>query len=278
VFKLRIGIIGAGIVGGAIEKCFFPFHEIFIHDPVRGTNLEDVTNNCDIAYVAVPTPQMKNSGECDTSIVEDVLSKLPDGFRVIIKSTVEPGTTQRLHSKYPKLKIAYSPEFLVERRHLEDFKNQEIIVVGTHHKEIADLVFQHHKIAGVLLESAELFTVTPTEAELVKYTINTFYAWKVIFSNQMYDICSKMGEDWNVVKDIVTIGKRQPIGPTHLNPIMGLKRGFGGKCLPKDSMALIRLAEKLNCKYEMMNALHEDNNRLRKIITGVPSDVTTLDD
>ena len=94
----------------------------------------------------------------------------------------------------------------------------------------------------------------------------------------MYDICSKMGEDWNVVKDIVTIGKRQPIGPTHLNPIMGLNRGFGGKCLPKDSMALIRLAEKLDCKYEMMKALHEDNNRLRKIITGVPSDVTTLDD
>ena len=106
-----------GIVGGAIEHWFADAHELFIHDPVRGTTLGDVTDHVDMAYIAVPTP-MAEDGACDLSIVESVLNDLPDGFTAVIKSTVVPGTTQRFHEENPNLKIAYSPEFLVERRHL----------------------------------------------------------------------------------------------------------------------------------------------------------------
>ena len=94
----------------------------------------------------------------------------------------------------------------------------------------------------------------------------------------MYDICEGMGADWDNVREVVLSAKRQPIGPTHLDPIMGLSRGFGGKCLPKDSMALTVLADSLGCKYEMMESLHKDNMRLRGILTGKESDVETLDD
>ena len=87
-----------------------------------------------------------------------------------------------------------------------------------------------------------------------------------------------MGEDWYEVKNIITSEQEQPIGPSHLDPIFGLNRGFGGKCLPKDSNALAVLAEELGVKYQIMDALREDNFRLRNILTGKSSDIATLDD
>ena len=274
---MKVGIIGAGIVGGAIEHWFGGTHELFIHDPVRGTTLADVVDNVDMAYIAVPTPMSEETGACDTSIVEAVLDELPAGFTAVIKSTVVPGTTQRYHEEYSHLKIAYSPEFLVERRHLEDFGNQDILVCGTHHADVAERVFQQHREAGVLKRD-QTFQVTPTQAELVKYTKNTYYAMKVIFANQMYDICEAMGEDWYAVCDIITAEQAQPIGPSHLDPIFGLSRGFGGKCLPKDSNALRVLAQELGVNYDIFDALQSDNARLRGVLTGKESDVDTLDD
>ena len=120
--------------------------------------------------------------------------------------------------------------------------------------------------------------VTPTQAELVKYTKNTFYAIKVIFANQMYDICQALDQDWYTIRDMITAQQAQPIGSSHLDPIFGLYRGFGGKCLPKDSLALGVLADAHGVKYNLMDAIQEDNALLRGILTGKPSDVVTNDD
>ena len=171
---MKVGIIGAGIVGGAIEHWFADAHELFIHDPVRGTTLADVTNHVDMAYIAVPTP-MAEDGSCNLSIVESVLNDLPDGFTAVIKSTVVPGTTQRYHEEYPNLKIAYSPEFLVERRHLEDFGNQDILVCGTHHADVAERVVVRERggvgrgvAMGAGVASARLVRAAPPGARRVR--------------------------------------------------------------------------------------------------------------
>ncbi len=101
---------------------------------------------------------------------------------------------------------------------------------------------------------------------------------KVIFANQIYDICEKLNVDYDTVKRIITAPQDQIIGDSHLEPIMGLRRGFGGKCLPKDTLALQKLADDLEIGYELLDAIQSDNSRLRKIVTGKPSDVETEDD
>jgi len=123
-----------------------------------------------------------------------------------------------------------------------------------------------------------LFHTSSTEAELVKYTKNNFYAMKVIFANQIYDICEKLNVDYSVVKEIITAPQDQIIGDSHLEPIMGLMRGFGGKCLPKDTLALQKLARDLDVEYSLLQSIQDDNEILRKIATGKSSDVETEDD
>ena len=191
---MKIGIIGVGVVGKAIKNGFENSHEIFLHDPKLGTELRNVTDNTDFSYIAVPTPSNPETGECDISIIESILDQMPDGQRIIIKSTVIPGSTKYLQEKYPRLIIGCSPEFLRSATSEDDFKNQDLLVVGTDDEELAEEVFKHHLEAGVMRKK-QFFHVTPTQAELVKYAKNSFYAMKVIFANQFHDLAKTLGEE-----------------------------------------------------------------------------------
>ena len=259
---MRIGIIGLGTVGKAIRRGFEEHHEIFIHDPKLGTKLADVTDNCDIAYIAVPTPTDNEIGRCDTSIVRSVLKGLPDGFSAIIKSTVIPGTSQDFHEEFPSLRIACSPEFIRAESAERDFRNQEILVVGTHHEDLANLVLKHHNDSGILLEGG-FFRVSPTEAEIVKYAKNSFYAMKVIFGNHFQRLANILEQDWGVVKRIITHPQERGIVDSHLDEIEG-KMGFGGSCLPKDTMAIGAKFGDLGLEAGLLNSVLSDNKALSR--------------
>jgi len=259
---VRIGIIGLGTVGKAIKSGLEREHEIFVHDIGMETSITDVTENADMAYICVPTPTDEVTGACDISIVTSVIDQMPDGFSVVIKSTVIPGTTQRFHDQYPKLKVACSPEFLRSKTANTDFLEQEILVVGTHHDQFAKEIYQQHKSAGILNRGESFFQVSPTQAELIKYFKNVFLATKVIFGNQFQDMCLQLGEDWAEIKKIVTHPQKQNIGPSHLDELPLAKRGFGGECLPKDTLALYTELKRMGIEYELIKAVINDNQRI----------------
>ena len=265
-----IGIIGLGVVGSAVNHWLSMNQEIIIHDPLLGTTLDELLDETNFAYICVPTPQNPESGEADISIIHEILCKLPDDFQAVIKSTIPPGTVKSLEAKYPNLRIAYSPEFLVERNSIQDYGRQDILVVGTNDEELAEIVFQHH-IDARIVENEQCILIDPTSAEILKYSRNLFYAIKVIFSNQMYDISKELGADWSRVSELMTSTTHQLIGPSHLDPMHGEYRGFGGKCLPKDVSAITYLADELGVKYHILDAILEDNSELREKPTDIDS-------
>ena len=292
---MRVAIIGLGFVGlslasvlaskgvsvkeklSSISKGISPIFEPKLEKTLKSAlknslvfsdNIEYSLKNSTLIFVTVGTPLTK-SGKIDLSMIKDVSKKIGKALKnissfkvVIIKSTVIPGTTQRLHEEFPGLRIACSPEFLRSKTSDEDFQGQEVLVVGTHHTELAEEIFEHHREAGVFSGKAA-FHVSPTQAELVKYAKNSFFAMKVIFGNQFQDYCESLGEDWGVVKEIITSPQNQTIGPSHLNQIASGERGFGGDCLPKDVLALVNELENKGLDYELLRAVLNDNRRLQ---------------
>lgn len=238
---MKVGIIGVGKVGGAVRHGFLRIgHEVSVYDTkMPETSLSNVIPT-DILFISVPTPQADN-GSCDVSIVEYVVGELSRSKYkglVVIKSTVEPGTTDRLSKKYPKLRLAFCPEFLRERAMYVDFvENHDVCVVGSYSEKDAKLVEEVH---GPFPK--HFARVSPLEAELSKYFMNVYNALRIVYANQFYDVCKAAGADYQKVKN--AMGKHRAVGEVYLDANENF-RGFGGACLPKDTSAFAHYAKKL---------------------------------
>ena len=179
---MNIGIIGLGAVGSALQKGFkYLDHEVVGYDIKHpDTKIEDVLDT-EIVYIVVGTPTGPND-ECDLTAVNSVisqLSKLEYKGLVALKSTVEPGTTNRLSSLHSNLDICFVPEFLRERCAYEDFVyNNNILVVGTDNDEHYNLILKSHGSLPVHKVKVSLI-----EAELMKYFSNTYKAMRITFAN-----------------------------------------------------------------------------------------------
>src|SRR3989344_5012129 len=196
--NFKIGIMGVGMVGGALEKWFLKEGTVpFIYDKYKNRGSLEEVNQADIIFICVPTPYNEAAHDFDLSIVKDALSSVQKEKIVVIKSTVLPGTTEMLQKLYPQHKLLFNPEFLTEQTADQD--------MGYPDRQIVGYTERSFDVAGTLmrfLPLAPFERIMPSgEAEMVKYFGNTWFSVKVVFANQMYDLCEKLNADYDCVRD-----------------------------------------------------------------------------
>lgn len=253
----QIGIIALGMVGGAVAR-YFESQGVkpFFYDPPRGLDSKEDINKADIIFICVPTPYDQEKGGFDLSYVRQSLSILSGEKIAVIKSTVLPGSTDLLQEEFPQHKILFNPEFLTEVTADQDMKFPDRQIMGYTEKS-----YNVAKDVIMLLPLAPFERIVPAKAaELAKYFNNTWFATKVIFANQFYDVCEKLNVDYDLIAECAAADKR--VGPSHLNVFHKNYRGYGGKCLPKDTRAFIQLGDKLGVNSKLLKMVEEINNDL----------------
>lgn len=258
--KCKIGIVGYGYVGKAFESFFKTHYEVKIYDPAYiSSDTKEEINKCDVGIVCVPTPSNED-GSCDISIVEESVSWLTTPI-ILIKSTVEIGTTKKLSEKYNK-KIVFSPEFAGESKYwtpngfTTDVKQTPFFIFGADDREVGyKLVELYMPITG----PSKTYRVTDSiSAEITKYVENTYFAMKVAFVNEMYDLCEKSGTNWNEIRDLWLLDPRTNKSHT---AVFVNERGFNGKCLPKDTKAMVKYGDKIGIDLSILKTVLKSNER-----------------
>lgn len=280
MMKSTIGIVGRGFVGTALLEGMKHAFNIASYDKAKGwiatecaflaTDFTTPTDRMLLSvtgpiFICLPTP-MNPDGSCNTDIVEGVVKEYDStasemGIQpptLVIKSTVIPGTTERLNKTYSNVRVCFNPEFLTEANSINDFKNQDRIIIGGPHEATSDL----KQIYQTAYPSVPVTKTSSTIAELVKYTTNCFLATKVSFANELKRICDGLEVDYDKVIEYATKDKR--LGNSHWSvPGPDGRHGFGGSCFPKDLNGLISLAKELGIGCPTMEGAWETNLEVR---------------
>ena len=259
---MTLGIVGQGFVGNAVYQKFKKYYEVKTFDldeTKRNATFEDVAE-CDYVFVCLPTP-MNSDGSCNTDIVEGVIKQLDEIGKtkgIVVKSTIPPGSTQSWNEKY-KTNIVFNPEFLTERNAVTDYENQNRIILGGPRPTTTEL----RGVFSKVFPNAHIIKTNSTYAEMVKYTTNTFLSVKVSFANEIYQLCEKVGADYDKVIEYATMDER--LGSSHWGvPGHDGDFGFGGHCFPKDLSALLHLTKELGTTNNVLEATQKTNNEVRQ--------------
>lgn len=266
----KIGIIGQGFVGSAVKEGMKDFFEVYTYDkdPKKEStarNIFSVVEHTELTFLCVPTP-MKKSGECDLRILETALTEISEcakalnkkSYIVVIKSTIPPGTTEKLNNIYVNLDIVFNPEFLTEANAVNDYKNQNRIIIGGERPSSTKV----KQVFAKAFPKVPIIKTSSTIAEMIKYVTNTFLATKVSFANEMYQICQGLAIDYDKVIEYARYDER--LGNSHWSvPGPDGDFGFGGHCFPKDIAALQYVAKQMNVNSTVLNAAIEKNNQVR---------------
>ena len=260
---MKIGIVGYGFVGKAVDYGFKRNIEKIIIDPKLDTSISDLkSHNPEFIFICVPTP-MNLDGDQDSSIIEKVLAEINKDYSesvVIVKSTVLPSIIEKLSKSHKH--FVYNPEFLREKTANEDFVNASSLILGGESddlKRVAELYNNHSDCKIVEVHETDVIS-----ASLVKYSINTFLASKVIFFNQLYDIYKALTPDIKWDEFITMINSDKRIGESHMDvPGHDGRLGFGGACFPKDTTALLSLSKDIDKEFSLLKEVIRINNNIR---------------
>lgn len=265
---INLGIIGYGFVGQAVANGFNIASrgkdQILYFDKYKeSTPLEKVIEKSEFIFICLPTPMKADESGIDLSIVYESIPKithLTDNKDkiIIIKSTVTPGTTVHFEKKHPNSNFCFNPEFLREASFLEDFLNADRTVIGANNDLVSRRVAVIYKQR---FPKTKIFQTDPTTAEAVKYFANAFLSTKVAFANFFYDYCQKIGIKYEEVKKMAAADPR--IVDAHLD--VTIQRGFGGKCFPKDLVALMGEFKKAGVDDSLLETVWEYNKKVRQV-------------
>lgn len=283
----QIAIIGFGYVGKAIANLFRGHYKVATFDPnlneAQRTEYEkkygiffltgvEWARAAKLIIICVPTPMGENN-QCDISIVEKTIKQLADFDKldrdrdrpkvpILVKSTIPPGTTDMLKEKYGK-RIVFSPEYAGESKYWTpyafhtDMKACPWLTLGGDPEDTSYIL---DLMVPILGPTKTYRQTTAKAAEMAKYVENTFYALKVTFCNEIYEICEKTGLDYHEVRDLWLLDPR--VNKMHTS-VFKDDRGWGGKCYPKDINALVEFSKKNGYDPKLLSQVIHSNKYFR---------------
>ncbi|MGE0134690.1 MAG: hypothetical protein AB7L91_10410 [Dehalococcoidia bacterium] len=249
-----VAVVGFGAVGRGMQALF---PQAVVYDEPQGLGTRDEVNECAIAFVCVPTPRLPD-GRCDTSIVEAVVGWV-ECPTIVLRSTVPPGTTERLAEQTGK-RVVFQPEYgpgeTPDHPYADPRAVRWVILGGRRAwtRPVRDL-YKRVFNSELVLRQTDART-----AELAKYMENAFLAMKVAFCNEFYGLAGRIGVDYDELRELWLLDPRMGRSHTWVHPE---DRGFGGKCLPKDLDALVRFGEERGEALTVLRAVVESNAMVR---------------
>lgn len=262
-------VIGLGFVGSALHKSFALKKVAPLGGYDRYKNggigtLEECLYS-PVIFLCLPTLYDEDRGEYDKTAIKETLANLAnykyDGV-VVLKSTVEPGTTDELSKLYPELTLLHNPEFLSAATAFQDFHNQTHIVLGQGKNCSSESLQAVTSFYQEYYPKAEVSVCKAIESESMKSFVNSFYAVKIQFFNELYLLCENQGSDFETIKKLMM--KNKWINPMHTQvPGHDGKLSYGGACFPKDTNALLQCMIKNGSPHQLLEGCVRERNNLR---------------
>lgn len=247
-----VGIAGLGPLGEVVRDYFEQSGALARAVHVQQGTGAALINDADVVFICAPPVYRPRIG-LDDSELEATVSALDGSKVIVIMSALQPGMTEAYQSRYPQHCFLVNPPFSRQAHLRDDFlrPDQQIVGYTAQSRHLAE------SIVSLLPIAAYTQIVPAREAEMTKLMTSTFLALKVIFANEVFDVCSALDVDYEVVREAVAADTR--IGASHLDVLGGGYRGYGGAGLPRDVKSLLELGGRLGVPLRVLSTADQVN-------------------